>query len=183
MAFIYALTDFENNIRYIGCTTTSLEKRLKCHLRSKEKTYKQNWIKHNKTKNLPINIILIEEVNLDVIFQREIYWINFYKDKTKLTNGTGGGKGVLNYKFSDEQKKKISENTKNAMKNPEIRKKISDAKKNKPAKNRKKVKDSLNNIFESIEAAGKKYNVSGGAIRFAIKEKRPLRNNIYFEII
>lgn len=183
MAFIYALTDSNNNIRYIGCTTCSLDKRLKEHLRSKEKTYKQNWITHNKRNNLPINIILIEEVNLEDIFKKEIYWISYYKDKVKLTNTTGGGEGVLNYKFSDQQKKKISENTKKAMQNPEIKLKMSLAKKNKPAKNRIKIKDNLNNIFDSITQAASHYNVSIAGIFLAIKEKRPLRNKISFEII
>lgn len=181
MAYIYALTDENNNIRYIGCTSCSLEKRFKEHLRCKDNTYKTKWIKSLLKNNKNPNIILIEEVNDVDMFEREIYWINFYSN-LKLVNLTGGGEGVIGFQFSDIQRDKISKNTRKAMNNPEVRKKISDSKKGKPAHNRKKVKDQFGNIYNSISEAARKYSLTPSAITQGIKSNRPV-NTIVFEVV
>lgn len=181
MAFIYALT-YEDEIRYIGCTSCSLNKRYKEHLRCQDNTYKQKWIKSLLKKGKKPNIKLIEEVDLDILFEREKYWISYHKNKSRLTNLTDGGEGVLNYKPSKKIKEKISKNTRRAMKNPLIREKLRKAKTGKPAKNKKKLKDQYGNIYSSLTEAAEKHNISISAISLGLKENRPVKS-IKFEAI
>ena len=60
----------------------------------------------------------------------EKFWIKLFKSlHCPLVNKTSGGEGVPDYVPTEATKKKISENTKAAMSCPEIRRKISEAKK------------------------------------------------------
>ena len=123
--FIYCLKcPIDNEIKYIGQTILDLKKRLKSHIYEtnrniklgKSLTHKENWIKNlikcNEHINIEIN--LIEECDVKIIDEREIFWINFYKTK-KLTNIDAGGKRTF---VTEETKRKISEankGTKNGM--------------------------------------------------------------------
>lgn len=110
---IYCL--FDNIIRYVGQTTQkNLDKRLRAHIYetnrnkklNKNLTHKENWIVSLQNKNLinNLSIKLLEECDISIIDDREIYWINFYKNKL-LTNTANGGK---RFWITDEIKKKIS---------------------------------------------------------------------------
>ena len=106
---IYALKlKDEEIIRYVGLTKQSLHNRLRGHknITSKCKTKNGYWVNKNKNN---IEIILIEESieNLQDANEREIYWINYYKELgNDLTNGTLGGDGV---NPTEESRKKMSE--------------------------------------------------------------------------
>ena len=83
----------KQEIRYVGKTISSLEKRLRDHisqsLRKTEKlTYKENWIRKLNSDNLTPSIELIEECRESDWKEREIFWIAYYKN---LTNSTIGG--------------------------------------------------------------------------------------------
>lgn len=98
--FIYSISTLEdpNNIKYIGKTNNSIDKRLDRHLQAyylKEDTYKARWLKKEiNNGNTPIiNIV-------DVVPETEwpfweTYWIAQFKTwGFKLTNTTIGGDGI-----------------------------------------------------------------------------------------
>lgn len=103
-----------NEIRYIGQTILTLDKRLKSHIYetvrsvklNKQLTHKENWIlaliKEGIANRILIN--LIEEVDVKNIDEREIFWIEYYKTN-KLTNIDLGGKRNF---LTQETKDKIS---------------------------------------------------------------------------
>lgn len=113
--FIYYLKcPINYEIKYIGQTILPLNKRLKAHIYEtnrnlrlgKELTHKENWIigliKLGRVKEITIH--LIEEVDINLIDRREIYWISYYKN-SKLTNIDLGGKRNF---ITEETKLKIS---------------------------------------------------------------------------
>jgi hypothetical protein len=97
---IYALYD-ENKpkeIRYIGRTKNSIEKRLYFHIKGVkyDKGYKSNWIKSVLEKGGKIKTkLLLEGLTEEEGAQKEIEFIAQYKKEGyKLTNGTNGGDGL-----------------------------------------------------------------------------------------
>ena len=103
-----------NEIRYVGQTILPLHKRMKNHIYEttrneklgKMLTHKEYWIRSLKNKGVlnQMTIHLIEEVDVDIANEREIYWINHY-NSDKLTNIDEGGKRRF---ATEETKKKIS---------------------------------------------------------------------------
>lgn len=88
--FIYALKEKDGKIRYVG-KSNDPKKRLSSHLRSKEKNYKTNWIKHCKNNNIQIEMIILEECDYDNWKEREIFWITQFKNLTNYDRGGQGG--------------------------------------------------------------------------------------------
>lgn len=93
MYTVYALCDENGEIRYVGQTTQSLNRRLSHHRSHAKKMdrYKDRWIRQN-----PDGIYIIEvqrvgsQDNLDVA---ERYWIRFFREQgCPLTNLEDGGK-------------------------------------------------------------------------------------------
>jgi len=107
--FIYALLDpITKNIKYIGKTEYTLEKRFKEHLKDgNKKTYKNKWINSLYNKGLTPEIILIEEVNENIWKEKEIFYISLFRSMgSKLTNISKGGEGggSIGYKHTKEWK-------------------------------------------------------------------------------
>ncbi len=123
---IYSLIcPLTNEIKYIGQTTQLLQSRLRGHIRDIDKSvnYKNNWLKYIRKNGLldKLKIEIIEECDYNILNEREIYWINFYKGVgLKLTNSTLGGHGIRGYKHTEISKHLISERSKKP------RKKMSD---------------------------------------------------------
>ena len=123
---IYALKlkDSEE-IKYIGYTKQSLEKRLQQHISTSKKYTHKNacWLKKYKDD---VEIILIEDNILTHkdICDKEIHYIKLFKSfGCKLNNGTSGGDGCINggmtgRKHSEETKNKISESHKGKKQGP-----------------------------------------------------------------
>lgn len=113
---------------------------------------------------------------------KEKYFIKLYDSLNSGYNCTKGGDGVFGYKFTKEQRKIISQKTKKAMEDPEIRKKCAKGNKGKPAYNRKKVIDDFGNIYNSITEVANKFNVSVSAISLCLSKKTKLHNkhNFYY---
>ena len=108
MPYIYALVDVVTlQVRYIGKTKKSIEKRLVEHLisaRGNKQSHKVNWIRKCKGR---IVVQLIEEVSSTKLDQAEQKWIKYYRDRGyPLTNETDGGEGLTNP--SKEVRKAIS---------------------------------------------------------------------------
>lgn len=107
-----------NEVRYVGLTTQTLNKRLYKHLYEIDlyNSKKNSWFKKLRKLDLltEIKIQLIEECETQILGEREAYWINEYKNKGyRLTNMTiGGDVGSLGCKHTEEALKKISEASK-----------------------------------------------------------------------
>lgn len=157
--------------RYIGKTIKALSYRLHEHKKmcfNPRFSLKDVWFRELFALNMleSIQIEEIETVSIDIVNNREKYWISVYSDAGfNLTNSTKGGEGQYNYKisekylhkwvengklkkgmkFSEESKKKISDsligNTRHKDKphSAETKKKISENKKCTPCWNAKPV--------------------------------------------
>lgn len=109
MSIIYRITNNINNKSYIGQTIFSLEKRLKSH-------YCDTFTKNSKTKfhnalrKHPTEVWvceIIEEVDdINLLNEREIYWIFHYDTFKNGYNSTSGG--VQYIEITEETKNKIS---------------------------------------------------------------------------
>jgi len=105
---IYTLNNpITNEVRYIGYTSTSLEERLRHHIKDckYKKSRKVNWIKKLISENITptINLLCIYKT-LDEAKFNEIKLIFEYRlSGYDLVNGTDGGEGGYGYKFTKEQ--------------------------------------------------------------------------------
>lgn len=127
MTKIYKLLcPITKEIRYVGKTIKSLEKRLEDHLYARNKSHKTSWIKSVIVQgHLPI-IELIEECEDSIWQEREMYWIDYYKSiGCNLCNHTKGGEGQLGVKFSQETKYKMSISHKGIPKTEDQKRKLS----------------------------------------------------------
>lgn len=112
---IYKIVNQINNKVYIGCTINSLEKRLSEHLYrcfntdSNSKLY--NSIRKYGVENFSIE--LIEECELNVLYEIEMKYVEMYDSYENGLNTTKGGEGCLGYRHSNDIRKKISKILKN----------------------------------------------------------------------
>lgn len=104
---LYSLSD-ETGVRYIGITKQKLLYRLSGHISSckqafknkKSRHYRHCWIKSLLDKGIKPTMALIAEFNSsEEAKQAEINTIKLYKN---LVNGTAGGDGIRDYKFTEE---------------------------------------------------------------------------------
>lgn len=146
---IYTLSHpISNEIRYIGFTSQSLEKRLYYHIleakRSKKNNRRINWIKNLLNQELSPIISNIDSCNEENWKELEQYWIAQFKAcGFNLTNGTEGGQGILGYKHTEETKKKLSLLGKNLKHSVESKLKISNSLKGKKISDKAKKNMSL----------------------------------------
>ena len=112
---IYKVINEVNGKQYVGCTIYSLTKRLSEHfyrcINTDSNTKFCNSIRKYGVENFKIE--LIEECDVDKIYEREQFHINNLGTFENGLNTTSGGEGCLGYKHSEKIRKKISENTKN----------------------------------------------------------------------
>jgi len=124
---IYTLSDpITNEIRYIGQTTTTLEKRLYYHIiesRTNNITRKINWIRSLVKKGLEPKIELLDIGNWS---DNEIFWIEQFKAcGFNLLNMTSGGDGTPNRIVREESRLKMSKTMTGRKASIETRNKIS----------------------------------------------------------
>lgn len=114
--YIYSLTDpRDNQIRYIGQTRFSLNKRFKEHMRNCKYNITKNhnvyrWINELRDINLLPIIKIVEEIDNDLLNEREKYWVSYYGNNLKnMTQGGDGIKFITIKSFSAEHRKKIGD--------------------------------------------------------------------------
>lgn len=99
-------------VRYVG-KSVDPKRRLTSHLadaKPRHKSHVSAWIKSLKKSGLYPEMNIIEACTEDWV-NREMYWINYYKNKGAfLCNLTNGGEGSLGHIVSEETRKKISIN-------------------------------------------------------------------------
>ena len=113
-----------NEIFYVGATIKTLEERLNFHykhLKEVQKGTRKNNVRFEYLLNLlplKVDIVLIEEVPISLIEEKERYYITEYRKLYKLLNIQNGGKGGDYYTLNtEERKKEISLKISNANKN------------------------------------------------------------------
>lgn len=111
---IYGLCGPDGEIRYIGYTSNTPEKRLKGHLSTGElsgNSHKNNWIKSIGKDN--ISIVVLEyysDISLDDLWKREIEAISAGKGAgLRLTNNGSGGEGATGVVHTAESRRRMSE--------------------------------------------------------------------------
>ena len=151
MGYIYKATNLINGKMYIGQTRQSLEERIRKHYvkakalaehtKSGEEYKGSIFLKAlNKYDKDDWDWEIIEEVNNELLNDREIYWINFYnsyEDREKGYNMTPGGSA---YPLSDEIKHKISLANTGIKRSEEEKRHLSEIKKGIPMKEETKRK-------------------------------------------
>lgn len=112
VAYIYRLIDpNDDSVRYVG-KAENIDVRYKRHLAEAKslihKTHKNYWINKLLKNNQEPRLEVVEECELNVWEEREIYWIKYHKELgCKLTNATSGGDGVSG--VDEEHRKAISD--------------------------------------------------------------------------
>lgn len=132
IGIIYCLKDPESlKVRYIGQTIQNLRLRLKQHLwySKKQSNHLGHWL--NNLNNVPI-IEEIDRCHYSELNERELYWIDYYKDNnlvnsmtrgcisghhthseiTKIKIGISSSKRQLGRKLSEETKQRMSKSHK-----------------------------------------------------------------------
>ena len=108
MSFIYKITNDINDKVYVGKTTTSIQDRFKEHCSDAFRERNEKRPLYNAMKKYGIEhfkIEMIEECADDILSEREVYWIAYYKGYEDGYNATKGGDGKMFYdreKIKDE---------------------------------------------------------------------------------
>lgn len=109
---IYVLKHpISQEIRYCGQTIKTLKYRLNEHIQDSKRYnhYTANWIKSLLKQELKPVIELIEECNVEMLNEKEIYYIAMFREKgINLTNIADGGQTGSCKIHSEEAKEKIS---------------------------------------------------------------------------
>lgn len=147
---IYKITNKINNKIYIGCTIYSLEKRFFEHIYRATKTDSNtkfyNSIKKYGIENFKIE--LIQECDLNVIYEIEKKHITELDTYHNGLNSTFGGEGCLGYIHSPEIRRKISKSVKegNSHKNKTYEELYGD----KSNEEKKRRKESVKKYWDNI---------------------------------
>ena len=106
MGYIYCITNLINNKQYVGKTTYSVKrgwkqhcsdyKKLKCANRPLYKAMNKYGLEH-------FHIEEIENVENNMLDEREKYWIKYYNSYNNGYNSTIGGREIALYDFDEEQ--------------------------------------------------------------------------------
>ena len=95
MPYIYKITNMKNGKIYIGQTKTTIEKRWKDHIKDSKSNYVNRPLYDaiNKYGIESFKIEQVEECSIDVLDEREKYWIELYGSFKYGYNATIGGDG------------------------------------------------------------------------------------------
>ena len=100
--FIYKITNDINSKIYIGKTISSLEKRFKEHCRDAFNETRNNRPLYKAIRKYGVDyfhIELVETAPIEMLSEREVYWISFYNTYKNGYNATIGGDGKHLYNY------------------------------------------------------------------------------------
>lgn len=111
LVIIYGLLDPETGeLRYVGKTKVSVERRLTNHLCDKSRNHRTSWIANLKRRGMIPECVIIEECSEDIWEEAEMFYISYFSSLgCNLTNSTKGGDGGLGRIPSLETRKKMVE--------------------------------------------------------------------------
>lgn len=106
---IYGIKNKVNNKIYIGQTYDFQYRwgRHKAVLRTNTHSNRKLQFAWNKYGENNFEFVIIEECDLDIINEREIYWIEFYDSLNSGYNLCEGGDGIRGYKHTEEEIQKM----------------------------------------------------------------------------
>lgn len=171
MTKIYILKHPETQeIRYVGKTVQQLKYRLATHISRSKKyryAYVNCWIYSLLQEGKKPIIELIEEVENNQWEEKEIYWIQYYSTRTRLTNfQLGGGHSNVGKELKEEHRKAISESLKGKPRDEETKRKISESHKGKILSESTKQKLRDYNLGKSISLETKIKMSKGGVEQY-----------------
>lgn len=125
---IYSIRNKINNKMYIG-QTSDYHKRVSHHLSSLRRNKSHN--RHLQAAFLlygedSFEFSIVEKCNVDMLDEREMFWIEHYDSYNNGYNLDIGGGGIRGYKYTDEQKAKISKALKGRVFSDETRRRMSE---------------------------------------------------------
>ena len=106
MGYIYKITNDVNNKVYIGQTVKTIKKRWQQHQCNSKKEYFSQIVLYkamNKYGLEHFHIEEIENVENNMLDEREKYWIKYYNSYNNGYNSTIGGREIALYDFNEEQ--------------------------------------------------------------------------------
>lgn len=118
---IYSITNRDNGKRYIG-RTVNFEKRKTMHMwQLNNNRHFNNHLQRAWNKGEHLEFEIIERCPSEMCNEREVFWIEHFhaQDMRYGYNLCDGGKATAGYRFTDEQKKKISDSRKGYKCKPE----------------------------------------------------------------
>lgn len=101
--FVYCIVNNVNQKKYIGKTLKSIEERFKEHCKDCKKISLEKrplYLAMNKYGIENFSIYLLEEVDIQNLSNKEIYWINQMDTYHNGYNATLGGDGKILYDYS-----------------------------------------------------------------------------------
>src|SRR3990172_3083962 len=111
MTYLYALTEPDGEVRYIGKTATTVRHRLISHIseaRRGGRSYKCNWIRSLLRAGAEPIMLQLHEVHGDGCLDESIVIAAFRSAGIRLTNATDGGEGRLGVKRTEAEKSFLS---------------------------------------------------------------------------
>ena len=160
---IYKIINTINNKIYVGQTTRSLEERWYQHIYDCQRTkrYFHKAIKKYGPEAF-IREVIEECDDINILNEREQYWIEFYDtmNKTKGYNSTNGGS---NFIFSDATKEKLKQNHRRFQTN-ETKEKIRQARLGKTHSEETKKKISQSELGKKVSDESK-FKMSQSALK------------------
>lgn len=102
--FIYKITNDINDKVYIGKTLSSIENRFKEHKQESQRESEQIrplYRAMNKYGNEHFHIEEVEECPLEILSEREKYWIKYFSSYKNGYNATMGGDGKQLYDYDE----------------------------------------------------------------------------------
>lgn len=112
MAYIYVITNNINHKQYVGKTNYSIESRFEEHKKDSRRQRCEKrplYAAMNKYGTQNFSVELLEECSVDIVADREIYWIDKLNTLHNGYNATYGGDGktLYNYKEVSDKYKEL----------------------------------------------------------------------------
>lgn len=102
MAFIYVITNQINQKQYVGKTTKTIQERWKNHIEDSKRRVAENRPLYRAINKYGIENFIIEqleECSIDILSEREQYWIQKLNTYYGGYNATYGGDGKILYDY------------------------------------------------------------------------------------